>query len=97
MGKRQKIDKKSYKLIQNYPCIACGHIAPSEVDHILTRGSRPDLINNPLNWWPLCNKCHREKGLSLKKFVEKYDLSNFLMNRGFFQCDMTGKWFYLGG
>ena len=63
-------------------CIVCFR-KPSEGDHIknFSGDSEKDIEENI---WPLCRSCHIEKhSRGLKAFVEKHNLTEELLNRGF--------------
>jgi hypothetical protein len=42
-------------------CRRCGCGGVLHADHILTRGAHPALMDEPLNYMPLCPDCHRWK------------------------------------
>ena len=71
-------------------CVACGNWA-SEIDHIKCF-KRQSMYDQEFNMWKLCSKCHREKGYSLNKFVEKYRLHRELESRGFYFDEFDNKW-----
>lgn len=55
--------KKQCKERDDYTCQVCGLRDPEimEVDHILKRCERPDLMNELSNLVTLCPNCHRRK------------------------------------
>ena len=46
-------------------CAACLHAGrtteATELDHVQRAADRPDLFNDPDNWQPLCEDCHKAK------------------------------------
>ena len=87
-------DLKLQRKIAEQPCVACGQEPAGTCDHILTVGAHPSLGKEIRNLWALCFKHHREKeDTGLTKFVEKYNLSNNLIGRGFQYNNYNNKWY----
>lgn len=89
-----KRDKKLAESFRGKSCEVCGTDYGTEGDHIITIGSYGSLADKPFNVWCLCRRHHTEKGHSLKRFVEKYNLSAVLLSRGFERCMQKMKWFH---
>lgn len=49
-------------------CADCGSADNLTIDHIITRGSRPDLVKELSNIQYLCGDCHRDKTDHLGKY-----------------------------
>lgn len=89
-----KFSKELSKIFQKMPCIVCESQVGIYPDHIKCRNTRPDLINDPRNLWPLCNEHHREKEKGLSKFVRYHQLEDELRRRGMEYCEYLDKWFF---
>lgn len=65
----------------------CGH-------HIISFKSNPKLDIEE-NLIALCQKHHNEfHSKPLSEVVTRYGLDSFLIERGFYKCELTGKWRY---
>jgi 5-methylcytosine-specific restriction endonuclease McrA len=88
--------KKNIELREKFKkmkCMACGY-TPCDCDHILNSCGLEER-ETELNCWPLCRKCHTEKGnIGRVSFIEKYNLGPEMYRRGFRQHAKTGKWYY---
>ena len=94
MAKKKKGDYNNFK---EGACVACGvsgDVATLDVDHFKTRGSRPDLVNDPRNCLTLCRWCHHNKGTrGADSFVKDCDnVINWLVRNGWEYDEFSGKW-----
>lgn len=63
----------------------------SEKHHIKTRGSGGS--DDPENLLDLCRNCHIEvHQIGLSTFVRRHHLESNMRARGFYLCEVTGKW-----
>lgn len=77
---------------RNMPCIACRCFEGVVAHHIKTRGAGgSDEVENLM---PVCQKHHLEiHQHGLVRFAEKYNLSQWLKDYGWEQCELTNRWF----
>ena len=82
----------NYNQFKKSHCEVCGTSQNLTIDHVLTRGAHPDLINDPANCMTLCMDCHMEKGrVGLVTFANRYKkVKDWMLSNGFFF--EAGKW-----
>lgn len=89
---------KEYRKYLKDNCQACGHngsLFPLDPDHWITRGARPDLLNDERNIITLCRKCHSNKGqIGRRSFIKRFPiLINVLENNGFEYDEYMDDWY----
>lgn len=78
-------------------CLVCGHdgsYQPLDYEHVLTRGSHPELKDEPRNIMVLCRRCHILKGNKGVKFMADHfpQYKSWLISNGWYICELTNKW-----
>ena len=79
-------------------CLACGTMGsdynPLDPAHWLTKGSRPDLRDDPRNIMTLCRNCHMyEQEGNRINFAKKYpSVAKWLKDKGWELDKNFGKW-----
>ena len=76
--------RKMKCIVNNGQCV--GHVVGDHIKNFAGKSER----DVEFNIWPLCVKHHDEKGRSLARFAEKYNLVDELKRRGFYWC--SNKW-----
>jgi len=80
------------------PCVVCRHDVHGEVcyHHLISRGARKDLENEPWNKFSVCAKDHdafHRKGIN--KMAEIPAVKIWLIQNGWLQDDMAN-WYHPG-
>jgi 5-methylcytosine-specific restriction endonuclease McrA len=89
---KPKEDKTLLKILRNNPCQVCGHLPPSVIHHVKTRGSGGG--DDFFNCIQLCIKCHeRVHKIGIDSFAEKHiRFYNWLLQNGWERNDTNGRW-----
>lgn len=76
------------------PCEICGSTTAVSGHHIITKGSNGGHLDIEENLIALCFHHHRAiHDIDTVVFCELFPVVNgIFINKGFFQCELTGKW-----
>lgn len=89
--------KNKYLVYKKSRCEACNHngsFYPLDIDHVMTRGAHPDLVNNPNNCMTLCRICHQIKGQKgLNYMADTYpSVKEWLISHNWYFEEFLQKW-----